>query len=152
MPLTVIILHLTEDRTMIDSKHDFSGDIDLFGDDSLFRYLNRSVTGPGRSILAGWLSDPYDLREQVTERQEAVRELAGKLAWRQHFMANGLDKPLNEDEIKDLTRWLNEEDNFFLFAVCEIILFHPTACCYHITSACYSRSSSADGFWITVRL
>jgi len=98
---------------MNDPKHDFSGDIDLFGDDSLFRYLNRSVTGPGRSQLAGWLSEPYDLREEIIERQEAVRELAGKLSWRQHFMACGLDKPLAEIEIKSLNDWLKEDDNFF---------------------------------------
>jgi len=98
---------------MNDPKHDFSGDIDLFGDDSLFRYLNRTVTGPGRSQLAGWLSEPYDLREEIIERQEAVRELAGKLAWRQHFMACGLDKPLAEKEIKSLNDWLREDDNFF---------------------------------------
>lgn len=98
---------------MNDPKHDFSGDIDLFGDDSLFRYLNRTVTGPGRSQLAGWLSEPYDLREEIIERQEAVRELAGKLAWRQHFMACGLDKPLAEKEIKSLNDWLKEDDNFF---------------------------------------
>jgi len=98
---------------MNDPKHDFSGDIDLFGDDSLFRYLNRSVTGPGRSQLADWLSEPYDLREEIIERQEAVRELAGKLSWRQHFMACGLDKPLAEIEIKSLNDWLKEDDNFF---------------------------------------
>ena len=108
---------------LIDSNHDFSGDIDIFGSDSLFGYLNRSVTGPGRSILAGWLSDPFNLRDRVTERQEAVRELAGKLGWRQQFMANGLDKPLNEEEIKDLTRWLNEEDDFFSPAFVKLSCF-----------------------------
>ncbi len=66
---------------LIDPKHDFSGDLDLFGDDSLFRFLNRTVTGSGRSQLAGWLSEPYNLREEITERQEAVRELAGKLGF-----------------------------------------------------------------------
>jgi hypothetical protein len=96
-----------------DTKHDFSGDIDLFGDDSIFRYLNRSVTGPGRSQLAGWLSEPYDLGKEIIERQEAVRELAGKLSWRQHFMACGLEKPLAELEIKSLNDWLKEDDNFF---------------------------------------
>ncbi len=74
-----------------DAKHDFSGDIDLFGEDSLFRFLNRTVTGSGRSHLAGWLSEPYDLREEITERQQAVKELAGKLVWRQQFMAFGLE-------------------------------------------------------------
>jgi hypothetical protein len=96
-----------------DTKHDFSGDIDIFGEDSLFRYLNRTVTGSGRSQLAGWLSEPYDLREEITERQDAVRELSGKLTWRQQFMAFGLNKPLNEKEIRSLHDWLNESDDSY---------------------------------------
>jgi hypothetical protein len=98
---------------LYNAKHDFSGDIDLFGEDSLFRYLNRTVTGSGRSQLAVWLSEPYDLREEITERQDAVRELTGKLAWRHQFMAFGLDKPLNEKEIGSLRDWLNESDDSY---------------------------------------
>ncbi len=43
-------------------NHDFSEDIDLFGEDSLFRYLNRTVTGYGREILSGWVADPFNYR------------------------------------------------------------------------------------------
>ena len=68
-----------------DQDHDFSNDTDLFGDDSLFRYLNRTVTGYGREILAGWLSDPYKYRDSIKERQEAIIELAGK-----YPMASGI--------------------------------------------------------------
>ena len=108
---------------LADSNHDFSLDIDLFGDDSLFRYINRSVTGPGRSLLADWFSDPYRLRGQISERQEAVRELAGKLDWRQQFMAYGLDKPLHENEIKSLSDWLNGKDKFMSSPVMRLITF-----------------------------
>ena len=98
---------------LIDPRHDFSGDLDLFGDDSLFRYLNRTVTGSGRYQLAGWLSEPYNLREEITERQEAVRELAGKLDFRQQFMAFGLDKPLNDEEIMSLIKWLEGKEDYY---------------------------------------
>jgi hypothetical protein len=103
-----------------DAKHDFSGDIDLFGEDSLFRFLNRTVTGSGRSQLAGWLSEPYDLKEEITERQEAIKELAGKLVWRQQFMAFGLNKPLNDKEINSLREWLAENDDSFSSPVMKI--------------------------------
>jgi len=98
---------------LIDPRHDFSGDLDLFGDDSLFRYLNRTVTGSGRYQLAGWLSEPYNLREEIAERQEAVRELAGKLDFRQQFMAFGLDKPLNDEEIMSLIKWLEGGEDYY---------------------------------------
>ena len=98
---------------LIDPRHDFSGDLDLFGDDSLFRYLNRTVTGSGRYQLAGWLFEPYNLREEITERQEAVRELTGKLDFRQQFMAFGLDKPLNDEEIMSLIKWLEGKEDYY---------------------------------------
>ena len=61
-----------------DPHHRFSNDVDLFGQNSLFQYLNRTVTGYGRDILAGWLSDPFPLSDDLILRQEAIRELAAK--------------------------------------------------------------------------
>ncbi len=90
-----------------DPRHDFSVDVDLFGDSSLFSYLNRTVTGSGRSILAGWLLDPFELRNDIVPMQEAVKELSAKLEWRQEFMACGLGKPLDDNEIKSLREWLD---------------------------------------------
>ncbi|MBN2665255.1 MAG: hypothetical protein JXR67_01995 [Bacteroidales bacterium] len=90
-----------------DPRHDFSGDVDLFGYASLFSYLNRTVTGSGRGILAGWLLDPFELRNDIVPMQEAVKELSAKLEWRQEFMACGLGKPLDDNEIKSLREWLD---------------------------------------------
>lgn len=94
-----------------EQDHDFSDDIDLFGDDSLFRFLNRCVTGPGRSILADLLSYPSCDRSEILRKQEAVKELAGKLSWRQEFIAAGSDKKLEVKDIESLDVWLNETDN-----------------------------------------
>lgn len=90
-----------------DPRHDFSVDVDLFGDASLFSYLNRTVTGSGRSILAGWLLDPYELRNEIVPMQEAVKELSARLEWRQRFTACGLGKPLDDNEIRSLREWLD---------------------------------------------
>ena len=91
-----------------DLHHGFSNDVDLFGTNSLFHYLNRTVTGYGRDILAGWLSDPFPLSDNLMERQEAVRELALKEQWRHTFMAAGMKKPLEKIQINVLTGWMNE--------------------------------------------
>ena len=95
----------------IDPGHDFSVDIDLFGNSSLFSYLNRTVTGSGRNMLVTWLLDPYKLRNEILPMQEAVRELAAKLEWRQKFMACGLGKPLDDEEINSLREWLGEDED-----------------------------------------
>lgn len=92
----------------INHSHDFSFDIDLFGEKSLFRYLNRTVTGFGRDLLADWLSDPFPLASDLAGRQEVVRELAGKIRWRQEFMAEGKSVPLEKHHTDKLLRWLNE--------------------------------------------
>mgnify|MGYP001043967931 CR=1 FL=1 len=94
-----------------DIDHPFSNDTDLFGRSSLFQYINRTVTSYGREILAGWLSDPYILSEDLTRRQEVVRELAGKDKWRHEFMASGYKNALEKKEIKTLLDWLNEKDD-----------------------------------------
>jgi len=96
--------------SFIDPHHEFSADIDIFGSNSLFQYLNRTVTGFGREILAGWLCDPFSLAGRLTERQEAVKELASKGEWRHSFMASGMDKPFGKSQVDSLTEWINEQD------------------------------------------
>jgi len=92
----------------IDTCHDFSNDVDLFGDSSLFQYLNRTVTGYGSDILAGWLSDPFTVSSALTSRQEAIRELANKEKWRHEFMAYGMKRPLEKNHITGLLEWMEE--------------------------------------------
>jgi len=95
-----------------DRNHDFSDDIDLFGEDSLFRYLNRTVTGYGKEILAGWLEEPFNYKSEIRKRQEAVNELAEQLTWRQEFMAHGLGMPLEKHDIESLDEWMNSKEKF----------------------------------------
>lgn len=92
-----------------DHSHDFSYDVDLFGDSSLFQYLNRTVTGYGRDILASWLADPFPLAKSVSERHETVRELASKKKWRHEFLASGMNVPLEKAAIENLSAWLTEK-------------------------------------------
>jgi hypothetical protein len=89
--------------------HDFSYDIDIFGPGSLFQFLNRTCTGYGSEVLAGWLADPYILAPFLRSRQQTISELAGKLAWRQSFLATGINKNLNRGNIQGLTKWLSAE-------------------------------------------
>ena len=93
-----------------DPAHDYSNDVDLFGDSSLFQYLNRTVTGYGRDMLAVWLSDSYSLSSQLELRQEVVRELAIMEEWRHNFMASGIGKSLDKNNIEGLLRWMKEKD------------------------------------------
>lgn len=90
----------------IDHQHDYSYDIDIFGEGSLFGYLNRCVTSYGSDILACWLSNPYDLVNDLKNRQEIIKELAEKVEWRHEFMAEGMRTSLEKNGITRLFEWM----------------------------------------------
>ncbi|HKK43707.1 MAG TPA: hypothetical protein VJ963_14920 [Bacteroidales bacterium] len=124
-------------KDYIDIHHDFSHDVDLFGKSSLFHYINRTITGYGRNILAAWLSDPYSLSAEFDERQNVIRELADKKEWRQGFMASGMSVPLDEKSIAGLTGWLNamNKSSSSLIRRILIILLPAVACLTFILAA-----------------
>ena len=73
-----------------DAAHPFALDLDVFGEQSLFRSLNRTVTSAGQSLLAQWFMRPLTERTAVLRRREAIRELADRPAFRQPFYATGI--------------------------------------------------------------
>ncbi|NMB52510.1 MAG: hypothetical protein GX999_09300, partial [Bacteroidales bacterium] len=85
---------------------DFSYDTDIFGPGSLFQFLNRTCTGYGSEVLACWLSDPYELRTVLRERQQTVAEIGLKIIWRQSFLATGINRNLDRNNILGMTKWL----------------------------------------------
>src|SRR5690606_13771772 len=67
-----------------DTKHPYSFDIDLFGPHSLFEHLNRTSTIIGSEKLAASLLQVQS-KESLQNTQEAIREIAEDLEWRQAF-------------------------------------------------------------------
>ena len=81
----------------------YAYDLDVFGTHSLFQYINRTCTEPGRRLLADWLGQHLTKKEDILERQAAVRELAPELKFRQRFRILGLlhkGKAADETELK----------------------------------------------------
>jgi DNA mismatch repair ATPase MutS len=72
----------------IDFKHEYAYDLDIFGSESLFQNLNRTTTFIGKKTLANQLLS-QKTQEEIVQNQEAVKELANNLAWRQDFAAQG---------------------------------------------------------------
>jgi len=86
-----------------DPAHLYAYDLDVFGTHSLFQYINRTCTEPGRRLLADWLGQHLTKKENILERQAAVRELAPELKFRQRFRILGLlhkGKAADETELK----------------------------------------------------
>lgn len=68
-----------------DPKHFYSLDIDLFGKGSFFQFINRTCILEGTQKLANALK--ANEIEAIESRQKAIKELAEKPEWRQHFSA-----------------------------------------------------------------
>lgn len=73
----------------IHPDHDFSYDLDLFGENSFFQFLNRTVTSGGKIKLAEWVQKSSQDAETIRQKQIAVNELADRMDWRQQFLASG---------------------------------------------------------------
>lgn len=75
----------------VDAKHSYSYDLDLFGKDSLFNRINRTVSKLGRIKLANYLQNLELSVTKIKERQESIRELAQQMNWRILFLSFGID-------------------------------------------------------------
>lgn len=87
------------------SSHPFALDIDLFGDGSLFPFLNRTVTHSGEKLLAERLGNTNRDPGEILRTQAAVKELAGKVDFRQRFYATGCvldEEKEDEDALKGI--------------------------------------------------
>jgi len=86
-------------------NHPYAGDLDVFGPNSLFRFLDVTETRFGASHLASWLKGAaVDFPGGVRERQDAARDLAERHAFREGLSATGAlvgeDKPDPEPFLK----------------------------------------------------
>lgn len=106
-------IEFADGNSYADVHHPYSHDLDLFGPGSVFQYLNRSGTQLGEVKLATDLKNPTFKAEEIYNRQQAVRELALALEFRQQIWAIG-------KKIDDFTfdrtaflKWLNEKPHFY---------------------------------------
>lgn len=51
-----------------DPAHLYAYDLDVFGAHSLFQYVNRTCTEPGKRLLADWLGRHLEKKEEIQER------------------------------------------------------------------------------------
>lgn len=93
----------------INPHHMNSYDLDLFGQGSLFQFLNRTVTPKGKEQLAQMLQSPLLKKEQIVQRQQLIQELTGDLEWRQNFSTYGQLYGDDKSENELFTQWENQQ-------------------------------------------
>lgn len=89
--------------------HFYSLDIDLFGRGSFFQFINRTSIHEGRQLLAHELI--ANNIEDISSRQDAIKELASKPEWRQLYSATAslihVETPANT-----IIQWLKTHQPF----------------------------------------
>lgn len=86
------------------ADHPYSFDLDIFGPRSLFQYLNRTASYVGQSKLAELLNTPLKA-VQITENQDAIKELSQKVEWRQEIFAYSKIAAVDKATYEHLKRW-----------------------------------------------
>jgi ABC-type multidrug transport system fused ATPase/permease subunit len=93
-----------------DAHHLYAHDLDIFGKNSLFQYIQRTATPGGRRSMAALLKNEVTAFD-ITEQQEAIKELAPALDWRQKFYARArIAEDLRRLEM-ELIKWCKSDSN-----------------------------------------
>lgn len=88
----------------IDSSHLYSFDLDIFGRHSLFQNINRTATYIGERKLAELLLTLLP-NQEILLNQDAIKELAKKLAWRQGLYSLARITNDSKDVYNKLIQW-----------------------------------------------
>lgn len=95
----------------INKEHRFSKDLDVFGKNSLFQWINTTNTLFGRKALADKLNMNYSLNRLVIEKeQQAVQELSQKREFATNLFVDSYELKKNKNSnIEELLSWAKEE-------------------------------------------
>lgn len=100
--------HNSSGSEFINVHHPYSHDLDVFGEGSIFQYINRSNTRGGKSSLANRLSVPPKTKEEIIQWQEAIAELCSKTDFRHEVQALSMQIDEQPHDQRQLQQWLDE--------------------------------------------
>ncbi len=96
----------------LNPDHPFAGDLDIFGEGSIFQYVGRTSTFIGKLKLAGWFLNIEKDIETIKSRQESVADLRDRLEWRQNFQSVGLWLSETSNDKSGLMEWVAKPADF----------------------------------------
>lgn len=99
-------------KEYIDLNHNFTSDLDIFGENSLFKWINTTKSYLGRKklseiLMIKTLPDKYE----IMEMQEALKELSEKRAFCEDIYVQFNDrKKKSIYSIEDLLNWMERDE------------------------------------------
>ncbi len=103
--------HLPNGEESKPENHEYSNDLDIFGRASLYQYINRCTSEQGKKMLANWFLSPSSSKT-IVERQEAVKELAQQVEWRQQLQSYGIAHSITIATENKIESWIDEPSRF----------------------------------------
>jgi hypothetical protein len=90
--------------------HLYADDLDIFGRASLFQLLDATETRFGEERLAGWLAgrDRPAFPDGLRARQQAVKELAGRIEFREQLSALGALLGTEKPDVSPFVAWAEQ--------------------------------------------
>ena len=126
-------------------------DLDVFGPSGLYPFVNRAFTEPGRDLMATWFSTT-PAKEEVLQKQGAVKALRDQPEWRQQLQAYSMRNPVTINALNTINAWLDTKGKSFDSPFWWIIRFLVPAIAW-ITVIVYWLDYIPDGaFNITMLL
>ncbi len=107
-----------------ENDHDYVTDMDVFGNKSLFHYINRCATGVGNKALADWLRRENS-RESILQVQDAAKELALQKLWCQELRVDVYRQRISnfsKDHLPSIERTVSAPKNITLLTSISFIL------------------------------
>ncbi|MCB2295594.1 DNA mismatch repair protein [Clostridium algoriphilum] len=105
-----------------DEDHSYSKDLDIFGKNSLFQWINTCITYLGRQKLKDALSKPQYNTEEIHKRQDAIKELSENIGWTQRFAAEAILSENKNHNPDALLEWVDDKNEFFLKPLVVIVI------------------------------
>lgn len=117
----------------INRNHNFSSDLDIFGKNSLFQWINLTKTSFGRKSLATkMMMKSLPTRYEIEDNQEAIKELVKKREFCEKVYFEASIESKKKENIEDLLKWAKSEEKvsftikyiaYVFIAITTIIVF-----------------------------
>ncbi|WP_273322788.1 MutS-related protein [Vallitalea guaymasensis] len=101
-------------KEFIDEDHNYSWDLDLFGKNSLFQWINHTNTPMGKKKLRDALIKPNKNIELIRKRQQAIIELSKDMSWVHELEAAGMLEDNDSIDEGELIKWSKDIAPFYL--------------------------------------
>ena len=106
--------HFEDGHIYTTQDHFYANDMDVFGNASLYQFINRTTSEPAAQKLADWLLSPADV-DNILYRQESTKELVNKNEWRQNIQAIGKESSIKKSTVAQINNWLTQPTLFIQF-------------------------------------